>query len=282
MNRQDFEEERNEHFGFDVNAAHDAFKEFSEQYKRFNDSPSPRNSFLEGVRYAYNLLSKEISEKDEEIKRLNKYLENYKQDAASQFPSQGLKWVKASERLPKEDKLYAIRAKMSGVVGGQLYFNGKRFETSRFLKEEIEWLDESAPSQGLREEMYKEALYKVFSKKDDVQGGYMEVTKFFNWLFELEEEIAIKQLSTPDGSQGFREAWISVEENLPEYGKDVLMLVQHINNPQMGGSYISIGRRLNLKGTAFEKNAERYQDKNQFSQMSHVTHWMPLPEKPKK
>jgi hypothetical protein len=77
------------------------------------------------------------------------------------------------------------------------------------------------------------------------------------------------------------EAWISVEGgNLPEYDKYVLVFGERIGSPQMGGALITIGRRQDLKGTSIAKDASRYQDKNQFSQMAYVTNWMYLPAKP--
>lgn len=76
--------------------------------------------------------------------------------------------------------------------------------------------------------------------------------------------------------------WISVEKYLPDCNKNVLVFGEHsASNPQMGGGYISIAKRLDLKGTQLEKESRRFLDKNDFVQMRYVTHWMPLPEKPK-
>ncbi len=75
--------------------------------------------------------------------------------------------------------------------------------------------------------------------------------------------------------------WISVEDGLPEYGEKVLVFGEcKGNNPQMGGAYISIGMRQDLKGTLLEKQAERHQCKYQFRSMTYTTHWMPMPKPP--
>lgn len=54
-----------------------------------------------------------------------------------------MQWIKASERLPEKAGLYTVRAKTAGIVGGQAYFNEKRFEFRQGVSDnEIEWLDE--------------------------------------------------------------------------------------------------------------------------------------------
>lgn len=78
-----------------------------------------------------------------------------------------------------------------------------------------------------------------------------------------------------------KQQWISVEYELPDYDKKVLVFGESKGmNPSMGGAYIVIARRQDLRKTALEKFASRHQDENQFSQMNYVTHWMPLPEPP--
>jgi hypothetical protein len=57
-----------------------------------------------------------------------------------------MKWVKASERMPKRGGLYNVRALTAGMVGGQAYFNGVLFEVLGIHENEIEWLDESLDS----------------------------------------------------------------------------------------------------------------------------------------
>ena len=75
--------------------------------------------------------------------------------------------------------------------------------------------------------------------------------------------------------------WISVKDRLPEYEINVLVWGEARGmNPNMGGAYTFICRRKNLKGTFFEKQADRYVEENQFV-AKYVTHWMPLPEPPK-
>ena len=77
--------------------------------------------------------------------------------------------------------------------------------------------------------------------------------------------------------------WIDVNDKLPDYDVKVLVFGEQKGmNPQMGGAYISIARRQDLSKTSVAKDASRMQDENQFSFMSYVTHWMPLPEKPKR
>jgi hypothetical protein len=78
-----------------------------------------------------------------------------------------------------------------------------------------------------------------------------------------------------------RMEWIPVSERLPDFDVKVLVFGEQIGmNPQMGGAYISISKRQELGGRV--RNGHLMQDENQFSLMSYVTHWMPLPEKPKK
>lgn len=74
--------------------------------------------------------------------------------------------------------------------------------------------------------------------------------------------------------------WISVTDKLPEYNERVLVLGEEKGmNPQMGGSYVFISKRQNLKGTPLEKQTDRMLDENQFY-AKYVTHWQPLPKKP--
>ncbi len=77
--------------------------------------------------------------------------------------------------------------------------------------------------------------------------------------------------------------WISVEERLPDYGEKVLVVGERMKaSPSMGGASITIAERQDLSNSLIKKDAHRYQDKNQFSQMSYVTYWMPLPKLPEK
>jgi len=75
--------------------------------------------------------------------------------------------------------------------------------------------------------------------------------------------------------------WIRVEDELPEYGEKVLVRGEQKGmNPQMGGAYTFITQRVDLKGTSVEKHIDRMLDENHFN-ANYVTHWQPLPEKPK-
>lgn len=76
--------------------------------------------------------------------------------------------------------------------------------------------------------------------------------------------------------------WISVEDELPEFDKKVLVCgEQSAANPQMGGAYVCFAHRTDISKTSFKRDAHRMQDKNQFMYMRYVTHWMPIPQKPK-
>lgn len=75
--------------------------------------------------------------------------------------------------------------------------------------------------------------------------------------------------------------WIKVSDRLPDYNIEVLVFGERKRmNPQMGGAYIQISKRQNLDGNFTLREIERMQDKNEFSLMQYVTHWMPLPEPP--
>lgn len=83
------------------------------------------------------------------------------------------------------------------------------------------------------------------------------------------------------GYEANQSKWISVEDALPDYGVNVLVVGESKGmNPSMGGAYIVISQRQNLKGTALAKDTSRHQCDNQFRLMNYVTHWQPLPPKP--
>ena len=78
-----------------------------------------------------------------------------------------------------------------------------------------------------------------------------------------------------------RQGWTRVEDGLPDYGTPCLVFGQSkMGSPQMGGSYIMMGERVDLIGTAIENERNRFTDKYGFKHMAYVTHWMPLPNKP--
>ena len=73
--------------------------------------------------------------------------------------------------------------------------------------------------------------------------------------------------------------WISVDDRLPESGVDVLCINER--GAQMVGNiekaeFIATG--LDVKSDRLDLCYRAYQN---FSQLSDVTHWMPLPEPPK-
>lgn len=77
--------------------------------------------------------------------------------------------------------------------------------------------------------------------------------------------------------------WISVEDRLPDFDKKVLVFGEEkAMNPQMGGAYICFSVRQDLSKTGLKHQADRYQCDNQFKLMRYVTHWQPLPQKPKR
>jgi len=85
-------------------------------------------------------------------------------------------------------------------------------------------------------------------------------------------------MTTDNGNKG---EWINPEDDITPYGEKVLVFGEAKGmNPQMGGAYISIGMRQDLKGTMLEKQADRHQDKYQFRNMVYVLQWMPLPKPP--
>ncbi len=101
-------------------------------------------------------------------------------------------------------------------------------------------------------------------------------------LFEYCQHIVrhFKALSSLPPASIEQEKWVRVEDGLPEFGEKVLVLGEARGmNPQMGGAYIFICVRKNLKGTSIEKQQDRYVDSNQFV-AQYVTHWQPLPTPP--
>lgn len=78
--------------------------------------------------------------------------------------------------------------------------------------------------------------------------------------------------------------WIKTDaENLPVYDEYVLVYgLRRQTTPQMGGNkpVVIIARRQDLRKSSIWKDRDKYQDKNQFSMMEDVTHWMPLPSPP--
>ena len=67
--------------------------------------------------------------------------------------------------------------------------------------------------------------------------------------------------------------WISVEESLPEFNKEVLTVYFPVH-PVMEGRLLGIKKRIEDNG-----HLERYLDDNGFPTGT-VTHWMHLPERP--
>lgn len=74
--------------------------------------------------------------------------------------------------------------------------------------------------------------------------------------------------------------WIKVEDELPSYDQQVLVLGEKTGaSPSMGGVYHCISKRVNAV-TLSKRGVRNHWDENGFIQMKYVTHWMPLPKKP--
>lgn len=73
--------------------------------------------------------------------------------------------------------------------------------------------------------------------------------------------------------------WISVDDGLPGIGVDVLCFF-YPSSPVMGGRVIGIKHRFQVEGTSNPEWLRRRLDKNDFGNVSEVTHWMPLPKPP--
>lgn len=74
--------------------------------------------------------------------------------------------------------------------------------------------------------------------------------------------------------------WIDVNDNLPAEGKNVLVLGEQSGmNPQMGGAYVSISKRVWLPKIKIQ-SVSAHVDENDFAMMQYVTHWQPLPTRP--
>lgn len=77
------------------------------------------------------------------------------------------------------------------------------------------------------------------------------------------------------------DGWISVKDRLPDFDEKVFVFGEALGmNPSMGGAYTMVSWRQDLSKTLLKNQKHKYQDENNFRQMSYVTHWMPLPEKP--
>jgi len=230
MNRQDFE----------AWVERSAKKYESEQLLEFEEWEliNSKIDFKAGADAAFNLLSKEISEKDKELVERDNKIGHMGQEIIelrqfkayhSQFPSQGLKWVKASERLPDSDKVFPIK------IDGETIRLGNFFEKEEFIWlnvqhfqgdyrvsplhfEGIEWLDESAPSQGLpfikaSERLPEKGKYKcgmvngkpAIVKNENLIEGFLSVSTGRDFHIERIENVEWLDESAP--SQGLREAW---------------------------------------------------------------------------
>lgn len=112
---------------------------------------------------------------------------------------------------------------------------------------------------------------------EELARKYAEFTGIYN---DAENQEWLKSAFIA-GYQSATPKWISVEDRLPNYGVKVLVLGELSRmNPSMGGAYVLISQRQDLKGTQLNKDNHRYQCDNQFMSMSYVTHWMPLPTPP--
>ena len=92
--------------------------------------------------------------------------------------------------------------------------------------------------------------------------------RLFNEIVDLREQLDAARRTTTD-----REAWISVDERLPEEGQDVAFVVQadkgsiqdYLNGRVLGGSFMTVGGypTFTVPGVGFK-----------------ASHWMPLPTAP--
>lgn len=89
----------------------------------------------------------------------------------------------------------------------------------------------------------------------------------------------LSHLKEVDEGQQLTE-WISVKDKLPDYDLKVIVWGEAKGmNPQMGGAYPFITKRVDFSGSKHLSQYDRMLDENKF-QASYVTHWMPLPKKP--
>lgn len=75
--------------------------------------------------------------------------------------------------------------------------------------------------------------------------------------------------------------WVSVETELPKEGVKVLVLGEQSGmNPNMGGAYVSISKRIWLPKVKWPM-LRQHVDENGFAMMQYVTQWQNLPQPPK-
>ena len=139
---------------------------------------------------------------------------------ASQFPSQGLK-LAAQLAEAYEEYIKVLQDELNDTVGmasihGWQSRNVKRGEDARYKlgKIKLQILEnESAPSQGLREEDWKTALRRM-RDNDEFDDKFNTKTLEFIYAFQMGFKANV---STPDGSQGLREALELVDELCEKY-----------------------------------------------------------------
>lgn len=76
-------------------------------------------------------------------------------------------------------------------------------------------------------------------------------------------------LAMEEYADQFKTKWVSVEERLPEEGKNVIVFY---------GKYVSAGYIRNVQYYKRPEKADKWQIEGRTS--SSVTHWMPMPEPP--
>ena len=173
-----------------------------------------------------------------------------------------MKWIKASERLPKEHTWVVFQWEDTKAVFREKPFNLRDENGNIGGIVYLKWLDESdQPNSVQEEEDWKNKTAKFDKKFDE----------------------SIKRNSVQEGEKEAVEGWIRVEDGLPDYEKEVLVFGTILQrSPQMGGNppVVVITMRQDLKGSLLEKNKRRYLDENDFRHFEKVTHWMPLPAPP--
>ncbi|MBA4167141.1 MAG: DUF551 domain-containing protein, partial [Chitinophagaceae bacterium] len=205
------------------------------------------------------------------------------------FQSQPEKPAGGEVEFETGDPFDDLRIKYSDKIGkgerkGRPDFGTRWNQLCYEIGADLKWLQSQqsqAPSAGvsnLELARFRDHWYNLLENGGmSVVGLSMYVKKLFRGLDDMISALPPSGEQLKEGEK----QWIPVETALPEYGVKVLVLGELMGiNPQMGGAYVSIGYRSDLTKTALEKQADRHQDKCQFSRMSYTTHWMPLPAPP--
>lgn len=112
--------------------------------------------------------------------------------------------------------------------------------------------------------MYKE-LVALLRKKYDKAPLVMAAA-------DAIEELARQNVRWEAGVRelfDYLHVWVSVADGLPEDGEEVLCW---IHNDAMGDSYATVGH--------YDTTFKMWDLDSEYALSRHVTHWMPIPEKP--